>query len=69
MKQQNLKFYVGVWDLLQKLHNTVTVNEENSWCYYATSEVSKVMSASLMKKVKVPVTYHASKDSEAFVQR
>lgn len=37
--------------------------------YYATSEVSKVMSASLMKKVEVPITHHASKDSEAFVQR
>lgn len=53
LKQQNLKFYIGIWDLW-KLCDTVTVNEENT-CLYQTGEVSKVKSAILMEKENIGV--------------
>lgn len=44
--------------MLQELNDTVTVNDWNSCLYHITSEVSKLMSASLKKKKKSknPVT-------------
>lgn len=54
LKQQNLKFYIGIWDLLWKLCDTVTVNEDDT-SLYQTGEVSKVKSASLMERKNIGV--------------
>lgn len=57
--------------MLQKLNDTVTVNDWNSCFYHVTSEVLKLMSVSLKKKKgKNPCHFHnGAKDSEAFIQR